>query len=178
MSPRTRSPDVDNRAEVGERSPGVQNGGGTDGDAKFNTSGGSVNSIDVTVTSGNDRSDAGSDEFYDGGIKGRRNTSCEAHRGDSGTARVVGGDPVDSRDDVGDGTGATVAENLNGNDVGFLGNTTMLISPFEGEKEANLRTRDQRQRFRHSEFRVHFRLCSRIQSVDCQEDKRGRSLTG
>jgi len=178
MSPRTRSPDVDNRAVVGERSLGVENGAGTDGDAKLNTSGGSENSIGVTVASGNDSSNTGSDEVYDGGIKGRRNRSFKAHRGDSGTALVVGGDPINSRDGVGDGTGASVAENLNGNNVGSLGNTAVLISLYEGEKEDRLRTRGQRRRFLHSEFRVHFRLCSRIQSVDCQEDERKRSLTG
>ena len=91
---------------------------------------------------------------------------------------MVTGNPVNTRDDVGDGTSAIVVENLNSNNVSALGNTTILMSVYERKKEVNVLTRGQKQQFRHSEFHGHFRLCPRIQSVGRREVKRGRSLTG
>jgi len=41
---------------------------------------------------------------------------------------MVFGNPVNSRDDIGVGTGAIVPENLNSDNVSALGNTAVLIS--------------------------------------------------
>ena len=55
--PRTRGPDIDNRAVVGVRSLGVGDGDGTNGDGGVNTSGRGAASVVVVVTSGNDGGD-------------------------------------------------------------------------------------------------------------------------
>ena len=67
---RTRSPDVDDRTEVGVGSLGVRDGGGTDGDGNANTSGGGVNGIDVAVPGGDDSGNTGVYEIGDGAVEG------------------------------------------------------------------------------------------------------------
>jgi hypothetical protein len=132
---RTRSPDVDNRTEVGVGGLGVSDGGGTNGDGSVNTSGGGVDgSIGVVVTSGDDGGDTGVDEVDDGVIDGCGSTTSQTQRGNSGTAAVVAGNPVNSRDDIGVGTDASVAENLDSNNPSVLGNTAVLISASREKK--------------------------------------------
>jgi len=125
---RTRSPDVDDRTEVGVGGLGVSDGGGTYGDGNANTSGGGVNGIDVTVTGGNGGGNTGVYEVGDGTVEGRGGTTSQTHRGNSGTAAMVIGNPVNPRDDIGVGPGASVTENLNRNNLSALGNTAALIS--------------------------------------------------
>ena len=41
---------------------------------------------------------------------------------------MIAGNPVNSRNDIGEGTGAIVVENLDGNNLSVLSDTAVLIS--------------------------------------------------
>jgi len=163
---RTRSPDVNNRTEVGVGSLGVSNGGGTDGDGNTNTSGGNIGGVCVVVTSADDGGDPGFDEVDGSAVEGRGSTSTQAQRGDSRTTPAIARNPVYPRDNISVATGARVVENLNCDNAGTLGNTAVLISVFCEKGEIVARTKGQKQQFLHSGFRDRSHLGSRIRSVD------------
>jgi hypothetical protein len=58
----TRGPDVDESTEIGVRSLGIGDGGGTDGDSGWCTSGGEPRGVGVGVTSSDNGVDAGRGE--------------------------------------------------------------------------------------------------------------------
>ena len=174
---RTRSPDVDNRTEVGVGSLGVGDGGGTDGDGDTNTSGGGVDSIDVAVTSGDDSGNTGAYEVGDGVVDRRGGTTSQAHRNNSGTADMVAGNPVNPRDHVCIGTRASVTENLDCNNLSALGDAAVLISTSCEKGETDGRTKGRKLQFLHSGFRDRSRLGSTSDQLIAREYECGRSLT-
>ena len=159
---RTRGPDVDNGTDIGVISLGVINSGGTDSDSDIDTGGGEVHGVVIVVSGSDDCGDAGVDEVGDSTVEGRGGTRGQAQRSNSGVTAMVIGNPVDPRDDVGDGTRAIVAENLNRNNAGALGNATVTISALGEKGEIAARTKDQKPQFQHSGFRDRARLGSRI----------------
>ena len=73
---------------------------------------------------------------------------------------MVAGNPVNPRDHVCIGTGASVAENLDCNNLSALGDAAVLISASCEKGETDGRTKGQKLQFLHSGFRDRSRLGS------------------
>lgn len=118
-----RGEDVEGRTVVGVRGTGISGGGGTDGDGVGGRGGGVVGGVGVGVTGGDNEGDTGGDGGGDGVVQGGGVRTTERHVGNSLLAGGVGGNPVDTLNDTGGGTGTRVVEDLDGDESGLLGDT-------------------------------------------------------
>jgi hypothetical protein len=137
----TGSEDVVALAKVGEVSTLVSKSGGTNGDGLLSSSGRVSARVGVVVTGGNSEVDAGVDSSVDSLVEESRLATTETHVG-SATLEALSlallglvdllnvrlGGELDTLDDIGHGARAVGAENLDGLDVGLLGNTVLLAS--------------------------------------------------
>ena len=95
-SSRTRSPDVNNSAEVGKVSPSVSDGGGTDGDDRGGAGRGEVRGVTPVVPGGSNGGHTRGDEVSGSIVDGSRECTAQAHRsnGRAATAFSGAGDPI------------------------------------------------------------------------------------
>lgn len=141
----TRSEDVGALAVVGEVGTAVIDGGGTNGDGLLGSGGRVVASIGVVIASSDGEVKTLGNGGIDGHVKESSLATTEGHVGNGALEALalaslgVGdgllvrlGSPVDALDDVGHGARAVGAEDLDGVDVGLLGNTILLASDGAG----------------------------------------------
>jgi hypothetical protein len=135
------SEDVVALAEVGEVSTLVSQSAGTDGDGLLGSSGRVVARVGVVVTGGNSEVDTGIDGSVDSLVEQRRLATTQAHvggralealslalLGDADLLKVRLSGVLNTLDDVGHGTRAVGAQDLDGLDVCLLGHTVLLAS--------------------------------------------------
>lgn len=122
-----RSEDIDDSTVVGVAGTGIGRGSGTncaDGGLGGRRGEGSVG---VVVTGSNGKEDSGRDHVGGSGVHGRRSATTETHVGNRAVGAAsgarVGGDEVHAGNDTRSGAGTRGAENLDGVDVGLLGDT-------------------------------------------------------
>jgi hypothetical protein len=130
----TRAKDVDTLSVVGEVGSSIGEGRGTNGDGILSGSRGVVASIGIVVTSSNGKVNASLDSSVDGKIKGRRLATTKRHIGGR-TLESLGvlldllgvrlGGKLDTSNNVGHGSGTVRSKDLDGDDVGLLGNTVL-----------------------------------------------------
>lgn len=119
--------DVDEGTVVGVRGNGISRGGGTDSADGGLGSGGVVGGVGTVVAGGDGEEDTGPDQGGGGAVGGSGVAAAEGHVGDGAVGAVaglgVGGDKVHAGNDTGVGAGAVGVEDLDGVEVGLLGNT-------------------------------------------------------
>jgi len=133
--------DVVALAKVGEVSTLVSKSGGTDSDGLLGGGGRVSARVGVVVTGGNSKVNTGIDSSVDSLIEESRLATTKTHVGSAALEALslallglfdllnVGLSSVlDTLDDVGHGARAVGAEDLDGLDVGLLGNTVLLAS--------------------------------------------------
>lgn len=136
---KTGSEDVVALAEVGEISTLVSKSGSTDGDSLLSSSGRVSARVGVVVTGGNSEVNASVDSGVDGLVEESRLATTKTHVGSAAlealSLALLGllnlldvrlGGVLNTLDDIGHGAGAVGAEDLDGLDVGLLGNTVLL----------------------------------------------------
>ena len=139
LNVKTRGEDVVALAEVGEVGALVGESAGTDGDGLLSSGRRVVARVGVIVTGGNGEVDTGVDGSVNSLVEQRRLAATQAHVGSRalealslallGDADLLGvrlGGVLDTLDNVGHGAGAVGAEDLDGLDVGLLGDTVLL----------------------------------------------------
>jgi hypothetical protein len=137
----TGSEDVVALAEVREVSTLVSKSRGTDGDGLLGSSGGVSAGVGVVVTGGNSKVDTGVDGSVDSLVEESRLATTETHVGSAtlealslallGLVNLLAvrlGGVLNTLDDIGHGTRTVGAEDLDGLDVGLLGDTVLLAS--------------------------------------------------
>lgn len=122
--------DVDTFTVVGERRAGIRSntlGGGTDGDGIGGVSRGDVASILVLVTGGNNNDQTVSDSLVDGVSHGSGFATTQRQVGNSRkvAAGTVSGRPGDTLDDTGSRSRSVATQDLDGDQLGLLGNTPL-----------------------------------------------------
>jgi len=135
------SEDVSALSVVGEIRTVISQGGGTDSDGLLGGGGRVVASIGVVVASSDGEVDAGIDGSVNSEVKSTGATAAQTHVGNAalealdlailsilGLLDVSLSSPLNSKNDIGHGTGAVGAQHLNGVDVGLLGHTILLTS--------------------------------------------------
>jgi hypothetical protein len=135
----TGGEDVVALAVVGEVGTLIGESAGTDGDGLLGSGRGVVARVGVVVTGGNGEVDASVDGSVDSLVEERRLAATQAHVGsralealslallrDADLLGVGLGGVLDTLDNVGHGAGAVGAEDLDGLDVGLLGDTVLL----------------------------------------------------
>ena len=145
LNVQTGGKDVGALAVVGEVGAAVVNGGGTDGDSVLGGGRRVVAGISVIVASSDGEMEALGNGSIDSHVKQSSLATTERHVGDRALEALaltglglldlllVGlGSPVDSLDDIGHGARAVGAKNLDGIDVGLLGDTVLLTSDGAG----------------------------------------------
>lgn len=136
---KTGSEDVVALAEVGEVSALVSKSGGTDGDSLLSSSRGVSARVGVVVTGGNSEVNSGVDSSVDSLVKESRLATTQTHVGSAAlealSLALLGlldlldvrlGGVLNTLDDIGHGAGAVGAKDLDGLDVGLLGDTVLL----------------------------------------------------
>ena len=136
-----RGKDVVALSVVGEVRTLVAEGGGTNGDGVLGSRRRVVAGVCVVVTGGNGEVDAGIDGSVDGKVKSSGLATAKRHVGSralealllallggADSVAVSLGGPLNTLDDVGHGARAVGAEDLDGVDVGLLGDTILLTS--------------------------------------------------
>jgi hypothetical protein len=136
---KTGGEDVVALAVVGEVGTLIGESAGTNGDGLLSGGRGVVARVGVVVTGGNGEVDASVDGSVDGLVEEGRLAATQAHVGsgalealslallrDADLLGVRLGGVLDTLDDVGHGAGAVGAEDLDGLDVGLLGDTVLL----------------------------------------------------
>ena len=145
LNVQTGGKDVGALAVVGEVGAAVVNGGGTDGDSVLGGGRRVVAGISVIVASSDGEMETLGNGSIDSHVKQSSLATTERHVGDRALEALaltglglldlllVGlGSPVDSLDDIGHGARAVGAKNLDGIDVGLLGDTVLLTSDGAG----------------------------------------------
>lgn len=121
------SKDIDNSAVVGERGTGIGRGGSTNSAGVGGGRRRVVGGVGVAVTSSDGEEDTSGDgpggRVVDGG--GERGTEGHVAEDTVGAALAGGvlGDEVDTSDDAGEGAGAGGVQDLDGEELGVLGDT-------------------------------------------------------
>jgi hypothetical protein len=141
----TGGEDVSALSVVGEVGTAVIKSRGTDGDGLSGSSGGVVTGISVVVASGDSKVNTSADSSVDGSIESLGLTTTKRHVGDRALEalalavlglllllEMAGGSKLDTLDNVGHGSGTVRSEDLDGVDVGLLGNTVLLTSDSAG----------------------------------------------
>jgi hypothetical protein len=130
-----RSKDVSALSEVGEVSTLISESGGSDGDGLLSSGRGVVASISIVIASSDGEVDTSIDGGIDSKVQSAGATATQTHVGNAtleallarlGLLDVSLGSPLDTLDDVGHSARAVRAEDLDGVDVGLLGNTVLL----------------------------------------------------
>jgi len=137
----TGAEDVDALADIGEVGTFIGESRGTDSDGVGGSGARVVASVGVVVASGDGKVDTGIDSGVDSHVEGWGLTPTQAHVGSralealllSGLGSFHGGTmsldgKLNTLYDVGHGARAIGAEDLDGVDVGLLGNTILLAS--------------------------------------------------
>jgi hypothetical protein len=137
----TGSEDVIALSEVGEVRTLVVQGGSTDSDGILSSGRRVVARVGIVVTGGNGKVDTGINSSVDSSVQENRLATSQTHVGSGtleallltllcvrGSLKVRLSSPLDTLDDVGHGARAVGAEDLDGVDVGLLGNTVLLAS--------------------------------------------------
>lgn len=128
----SRPEDINTLSDVGEVSARVIQGRGTDSDGGSNTGGGVVAGIAVVVTGGDGKVKTSSNSSCNVVVQGTGLATSEGHVGDGalvllalllGESLVLLDSIVDTSNDVGHGTGSVGAQDLDGDNVGLLGDT-------------------------------------------------------
>jgi hypothetical protein len=138
---KTRGEDVVALAVVGEVGTLIGESAGTDGDGLLGSGRRVVARVGVVVTGGNGEVDTSIDGSVNSLVEERRLAATQAHVGsralealslallcDADLLGVGLGGVLDTLDDIGHGAGAVGAEDLDGLDVGLLGDTVLLAS--------------------------------------------------
>lgn len=141
--------DVSALAVVGEVSTAVIETRGTDSDGLSGSGGRVVASISVVVASSDGKVNTSADSGVDGGIESLGLATTKRHVGDGALEalaltvlglllllEMAGGSELDTLDDVGHGARAVGSENLDGVDIGLLGNTVLLTGDSTGAVSA------------------------------------------
>jgi hypothetical protein len=136
---KTGGEDVVALAVVGEVGTLIGESAGTDGDGLLGGGRGVVARVGVVVAGGNGEVDTSVDGGVDGLVEERRLATTQAHVGsralealslallrDADLLGVRLGGVLDTLNDVGHGAGAVGAQDLDGLDVGLLGDTVLL----------------------------------------------------
>jgi len=131
--------DVSALSVVGEVSTAVIESRGTDSDGLSSSGGRVVASISVVVASSDGEVNTSADSGVDSGIESLGLATTKRHVGNGalealaltvlgllGLLEMAGGSELDTLDDVGHGTRAVGSEDLDGIDIGLLGNTVPL----------------------------------------------------
>jgi hypothetical protein len=142
---KTGGKDVVALSVVGEVRTLVKEGGGTDGNGVLRGGRGVVAGVCVVVTGGNGEVDAGVDGSVDRKVKSGGLATTKGHVGSRALEALLlallgGADgvavslssPLNTLHDIGHGARAVGAEDLDGIDVGLLGNTILLTSNSAG----------------------------------------------
>lgn len=137
----TGGEDVSALSVVGEVGTFITQSGGADGDGVLSSGRGVVASIGVVVASSDGEVDAGVNGGIHGEVQGARAATAERHVGNAtlealsltflgslGLLDVRLSSPLDTLDDVGHGTRTVGAQDLDGVDIGLLGDTVLLTS--------------------------------------------------
>lgn len=141
LNVQTGGKDVGALAVVGEVGTAVVNGGGTNGNSLLGGGRRVVAGIGVIVASSDGEMETLGDGSIDSHVKKSSLATTERHIGDRALEALaltglglfdlvlvrLGG-PVDALDDIGHGARAVGAKNLDGIDVGLLGDTVLLTS--------------------------------------------------
>jgi hypothetical protein len=141
----TGGEDVVALSVVGEVRTLIKKGGGTDGDSVLSSRGRVVAGVCVVVTGGNGEVDAGVDGSVDSKVESGRLATTKRHVGSralealllallgsaDGVVVSLSG-PLNTLHDIGHGARAVGAEDLDGVDVGLLGDTVLLASNSAG----------------------------------------------
>jgi hypothetical protein len=133
--------DVSALAVVGEVGTLISQGGGTDGDGLLSSSGGVVASIGVVVTGSDGEVHTSINSGIHSEVESTRATTTQRHVGNAalealdlailgslGLLDVSLGGPLNTLDDIGHGTRAVGAEDLDSVDLGLLGHAVLLTS--------------------------------------------------
>lgn len=145
LNVQTGSEDVSALSVVGEVGTAVIKSRGTDGDGLRGGSGGVVAGISVVVASGDSKVNTSADSSVDGSIESLGLTTTKRHVGDGALEalalavlglllllEMAGGSELDTLDNVGHGSRAVRSEDLDGINVGLLGNTILLTGDSTG----------------------------------------------
>lgn len=145
----TRSENVVALSVVGEVGTLVKECGGTDCDGVRSSSWGVVTRIGVVVTGGNSEVDTSVNSGVDSKVEGGGLATSQAHVGSAAlealllailsgleSIRVRLRSVLNTLDDIGHGTGAVGAKDLDGVDVRLLGDTVLLASNSAGAVSA------------------------------------------
>lgn len=128
----SRSEDINTLSDVGEVGARVIQGRGTDSDGFSNAGGGVVAGIAVVVTGGDGKVKTSSNSSCNVVVQGTGLATSEGHVGDGtlvllalllGESLVLLDGIVDTSNDVGHGAGSVGAQDLDGDNVGLLGDT-------------------------------------------------------
>jgi hypothetical protein len=141
----TGGEDVIALSEVGEVRTLVVQGGSTDSDGVGSSGRRVLAGVGIVVTGGNGKVDTGINSSVDSLVEDSRLATSQTHVGGRtleallltilcglDSVRVSLSSPLDTLDDVGHGARAVRAEDLDGVDVGLLGNTVLLASNSTG----------------------------------------------
>lgn len=144
-----RGEDVSALSIVGEVRAAVAELSGTDGDGLLGSSGGVVAGIGVVVAGGDSEVNTSIDGGVHNSIESLGLATTKRHVGDGALEALAlailgslnllsvgSGSPLNTLDNVGHGTGAVGAKNLDGVDVGLLGDTVLLASDGAGAVSA------------------------------------------
>ena len=137
----TRSEDISALSVVGEVSTLVSQGRSTNSDGLLGSGGGVIASISVVVTGSDSEVKTSVDSSVDSEIQSAGGTTAKGHVGNAtlellvtllGLLDVRLSGPLNTLDHIGHGAGAVGAEDLDGVDVGLLGNTVLLTGDGTG----------------------------------------------